>query len=296
MIHACKQHLTLTLTFSSKDKNNMQQYPGAPPFLQPQPGAPAAPPPQPAWQPPQGAPSATPGWPPPQGAPPAPPAPPPPPQPAIPGYSAPPGFQAPNPYAPPPPPPPPMPAYPQGVVPQGAPPGFQVPPAPPPAPVPPPPGGYGAPAGMGMQVPWAGMATAQLSEEGTKLGDGTYVVQIVKCLGKQTQQKGFCFIAEFVVVTSSNPNHPPGSQASFVQDFKITQTAWSRLLHFCAALLGKDLKNPDQQAEVRSLCEGVMNQAIAGAYAGKYITVQSTKRLSRENREYQRYNFLPYTG
>lgn len=268
----------------------MQGFPGAPNFLQQPPGVPgAAPAPQaaPAWQPPPvGAPvpSATPGFPP-QAAPV--------PQQPVPGYSAPLPAAAPNPYAPPPAAPPAQPAYPPGVMPPGAPPGFQAPQAYPQQPVP---QGYGAPAApaMGMQMPWQGqMSNAQISEEGIKLGDGSYIVQIDNCIGKQTQVKGFCFIAEFTIVQSSNPAHPPGSKASYVQDFKIPATAWNRLMHFVAALLQKNIKDQAQLAEVRSVCEGVMNAAVAGHYNGRHVQVTSTRTMSKENRAYQKYNFAP---
>lgn len=140
------------------------------------------------------------------------------------------------------------------------------------------------------------MANAQLSEEGIKLADGNYIVQIENCIGKQTQQRGFCFIAEFVVVQSSNPDHPPGSKAGYVQDFKIPQTAWSRLMHFVAALLQKNIKDPAQLAEVRAVCEGTMNAAVQGHYNGRYVQVQSVSKVSKEGRPYQRYSFTPYLG
>lgn len=140
------------------------------------------------------------------------------------------------------------------------------------------------------------MAQAQVQEEGVKLQDGTFVVSIEQCLGKQTNLKGYCFISEFKVITSTNPANPVGSKAGFVQDLRIPQMAWSRLMYFVAALIKKDIRDSAQLAEVRTVCEQVMNDCVAGKYNGAQLVVISQRSIAKNGHTYQKYTFQPHFG
>lgn len=141
-------------------------------------------------------------------------------------------------------------------------------------------------------MPWDNGSNVALQEEGVKLAEGMYVVRLDNCIAKNTTYKGFCLIAEFTIMTSTNPASAVGTKASYVQDFRYPDKANSNLMFFVAALTGKNMKDKNQEAEVRGIYKQLVDATLAGSHNGRFLQVRSTVALAKEgNRPYAKYAF-----
>lgn len=88
--------------------------------------------------------------------------------------------------------------------------------------------------------PFSGLQAATISPKGNPFQNGTYKLDFVRALIKQTQQVGLAFIVEYKVLESNHPAHPIGSIGSWFQKMQNQRVAFSAIASWYAAHLGYD--------------------------------------------------------
>jgi len=138
----------------------------------------------------------------------------------------------------------------------------------------------------------------QLYEKGVKLTPGEYVVEIKRCLFKETQQAGNAFIAEFEILKSTNEERPPGMKASYFCSLVDKAVAASNLLAFLAACNGVSASDKEDWEAIGEEANEILTAAAEeGILEGKKIRIRAELKISEKRKlEYTKYHFTPYEG
>jgi hypothetical protein len=118
---------------------------------------------------------------------------------------------------------------------------------------------------------------------GTPPGPGDYIFQVLEVKEHHGQQGGTYFIIVLLVLQSSNPEHPPGSQRSQVirLDGKFPDTALGDVKGFAAGALGLDPKDPRTDHEITpQVIAGILHpaQPVAGHVVGANVWLKPAKQ------------------
>jgi hypothetical protein len=152
---------------------------------------------------------------------------------------------------------------------------------------------------------WDGLKSAQVFEKGAYLGPGTYDAEIVRILTKQTQKSGLGFIVELKVINSNNPEHKPGSKASWFQSMKSPPQAFAAIKEFVAAVLGIPAKEKDRlAAEIDPIIEKLMDRLTGAENAfgpqgddpGRMVHVETFMKKTQRGGDFTVHAWSPYTG
>lgn len=149
--------------------------------------------------------------------------------------------------------------------------------------------------------PFAGLQNAPISPKGNPFHNGTYKLDFVRALIKQTQNVGLAFIVEYKILESNHPAHPIGSIASWFQKMQNQAVAFSAIASWYAAHLGYDTSPEALQhfdANVRPHLETLVAGLVQNpaALQGHTTVDLNVKTATSKNRglPFQLHNFRPW--
>lgn len=122
---------------------------------------------------------------------------------------------------------------------------------------------------------WLGLRNAKISERGEFFGEGSFDLQINRLTSKMSDVgKGLMFIAEFTVLTSTQPKDPPMSDRVWIVKMS-NQAAPGNVKGLLVSALGKD-HHTDQlwiHNVFDPVCEMVMDRYVGAENALKDLFV-----------------------
>jgi hypothetical protein len=141
-----------------------------------------------------------------------------------------------------------------------------------------------------------GVGKAKISESGTYLQPGNYLLEVQTTEYKRTEQKGDAFIATCKVVGSDNENVPIGSEASWYQGLTNQVVAWPALKGFTYAVCGLDSKLTPQGEieEFDGQIEAMLEKAVAQGgrmFQGKRIRCEVKLIKTKEGKDFSKHTF-----
>ena len=127
-----------------------------------------------------------------------------------------------------------------------------------------------------------GLNDAKTFDQGNYLGPGNYLLKVTKCLLKDSFASGTCFVTEFEVLESDNPEHKPGSSGSWVQKMTPKDISLPAIKSFIYAVAGAD--TPDERAAIP--CQEVADAAVEkGALNGSLVRAEVIKKTTVKNKK-----------
>lgn len=139
---------------------------------------------------------------------------------------------------------------------------------------------------MGLEI-FKGLRNASVFERGVYLkAGGDYLLEIEKCLVKETRKSGYGFIVELKVLESKGPDvNPVGSKATWFQSLRDKNVAFGAIKEFMYAVLGLDLANAADKKMIEETIdpqiEQMMEEAIEGGkFNGLQVRVQTSSKLT----------------
>ena len=148
-----------------------------------------------------------------------------------------------------------------------------------------------------------GNAIAAANMAGTRYPlflEGEYLLMVEKNL--VTQRKP-CFVAEFMIVQSSNPNRPPGTNAAWVQKLDDPDVAYPSIKRYAACALGcateqQLLEVGVNLGEMLNACADPEQPASAiyppNPLKDRYLSLIVTNILTKKNTPFTRHDWYPY--
>ena len=147
-----------------------------------------------------------------------------------------------------------------------------------------------------------GMRTAQVFAQPNYMKPGIYDVRIVRCLAHNTMRSGLGFIVELEILSSTHPDHPVGSKASWFQGMTRNQaTAFSAIKEFVIALNGLDPSKDAEKikVEIEPYIEQWLDAAVGtnNVFGGKLVHLETFMKKTRErNMDFTVHRWTPYSG
>lgn len=139
-----------------------------------------------------------------------------------------------------------------------------------------------------------GLQEAETFERGAFLQPGYHSLQLVRCLAKNTRKSGVGFIAEFEVLASTNPNHVPGSKATWFQKMLDKNVAFPALKSFLIGVLGLRSDDP-ALADVRFPDLAEWATSHANPLGGMVVSCNATMiKTVAKNEDFTRCDFEPF--
>lgn len=126
------------------------------------------------------------------------------------------------------------------------------------------------------------------------------VLEITKTLVKKTQTKGFAFIAEFIVVESSNELNPVGSSCSWYQNLTDENVSGGAMKEFLGAVYGYDLKSKahkdafvkDFEPHIERYADDAADES-KNPLKGKRLRCEAIMVKTKKNSDFTRMNWAP---
>lgn len=153
---------------------------------------------------------------------------------------------------------------------------------------------------------WAGIGSAEIFERGNYMKPNFVgVVRIKATRLKNTQRSGLGFICEMEVLETNMPAvHPVGSKTTWFQKMVDKTVAFPAVAAWAAACMGMDPANKEGiKAQVSPVLEQVMEIATdnpdnpaQNPFLNVVVRLETVGTLTREQRDFTRYDFRPYTG
>ncbi len=150
---------------------------------------------------------------------------------------------------------------------------------------------------------FAGARDVKLFENGSYLTDGFVgVLEIERCLVKDTRASGTMYFAEMKIVESNLPNEPVGARRSWAQKMLDKQMAFANIKRFCMAASGIDPRDASKAEEIAQFdanCEQIMTESDhkhGNIFGGVKIRVRTEKKAkkNKEGETFTLYTFEPY--
>jgi len=162
---------------------------------------------------------------------------------------------------------------------------------------------------MGM---FDGLGDTELFDKGVYLtAGGSYELEVVKILVKDTRKSGLGFIVEFKVVSvdgdAAEGQHAPGSKATWFQKLQDKDISFPAIKEFFLALLDVDRNNPTEYEEFNNSIEELLEEATSWEpdpedpesehpLAGQRVDVDTYSKLTKKNVEFTVHNWSASTS
>lgn len=157
---------------------------------------------------------------------------------------------------------------------------------------------------MGM---FSGIGETELFEKGVYLTPGgSYELEVLKILVKDTRKSGLGFIVEFKVISAegsgAEEQHAPGSRATWFQKLQDKDIAWPAIKEFFMGLLDVNRNNPTEYEEFSNSLEELVEEATAWEpdpedpeskhpLCGERVHVDTHSKLTKKNVEFTVHNW-----
>lgn len=138
-----------------------------------------------------------------------------------------------------------------------------------------------------------GMSSAPIFEDGEYMDPGWYDLSIVRCLMKQTQRSGVCFIAELEVVASSVAKHGSGHKVSWLQKMSDLNIALPSIKQFTLAAMGIPKSNPQAVAWITPALDNVGEWAVSShnVLSGWKIHTDNQHTTTRQGKTFTKHSW-----
>jgi hypothetical protein len=130
---------------------------------------------------------------------------------------------------------------------------------------------------------FSGMKNAKTYDTGKYLSPGLYVVEVTKCLVKDTRASGTSFIAELKIVESNNDDHAVGSSATWFQKMVDKDIAYPAIMEFIMAVMGIDKSDKEREKQFRDEVEELMDSAVGdeNVLAGMHVALETFYKTTK---------------
>lgn len=146
-----------------------------------------------------------------------------------------------------------------------------------------------------------GLAEAQNpGTAGAYASPGEYQIEVTKCLSKDTQNHGWCFIVEGIYLTTNNEDHRAGDRFTWLQKLQNKQIGFSAMKGFFYAALGASLEARDKEKRDKIDAQlDAMADAACGEQnllKGRKANLEVIQKPTKAGGVFSRHNWSPYTG
>ncbi len=157
---------------------------------------------------------------------------------------------------------------------------------------------------MGLMMPpppvdnlWAGLNGATVFENGVYLSEGSFDLEIIRCISKKTQKSGLAFIVEVEVLSSTVSEHPVGSKRTWFQSMKNLNVGFNAVAGFLLKIFGLD-NNAARKHDFFPYLEAFVPRMVTSEInilAGMYIHCECTEIKTKERQlDFTRHDFSTF--